>query len=351
MITSTFFAASTNLLSGGFLSPGILMLLIIVMIPVALYAQFRVSSTYKRNSEILSRGGITGREAAQAVMEHAGITDIEITEIEGHLTDHYDPLNKRLALSSENYRGTSLAALGVAAHEAGHAIQHKVGYSMLHFRMALVPATNFVSRVVPILFLAGFFARPRPDRHVPRRGHHLLRCHHAVSTGDAARRIRRYPAGEGSARRARHPGPRRNARRASTRRWTPLALTVPGSLCQLGCCTPCSTCCPRGGTDETQKALNMRSGGPRDAARPFDYCFPHSDRSKCGSVKLQVVRGAAGQSGSVSAGLFLFRNGPSSVRITPFCFAYSSQCASNSAYLAGFFRERSSVSPGSERRV
>ena len=157
MITSTFLAASTSILSGGFLSPGVLMILIIVMIPVALYAQYRVTSTYNRNAQVLSRGGITGREAASAVMAHAGITDVEITEIEGHLTDHYDPLNKRLALSSENYRGTSLAALGVAAHEAGHAIQHKVGYSMLHFRMALVPATNFVSRVVPILMLAGFF--------------------------------------------------------------------------------------------------------------------------------------------------------------------------------------------------
>jgi hypothetical protein len=82
---------------------------------------------------------------------------VEIAQTEGHLTDHYDPLNKRLVLSEENYHGTSLAALGVAAHEAGHAIQHKVGYSMLHFRMALVPATNFVSRVLPVVMLVGFF--------------------------------------------------------------------------------------------------------------------------------------------------------------------------------------------------
>ncbi|MEO6874170.1 MAG: zinc metallopeptidase [Opitutaceae bacterium] len=159
MLTSTFLAAAAapSILSGGFLSPGVLMILIIFMIPVALYAQFRVSSTYKRNAQIPSRGGITGREAAQAVMEHAGITDVEITETEGHLTDHYDPINKRLVLSSENYRGSSLAAVGVAAHEAGHAIQHKVGYSMLNFRMALVPATNFVSRAVPIVLFAGFF--------------------------------------------------------------------------------------------------------------------------------------------------------------------------------------------------
>jgi Zn-dependent membrane protease YugP len=155
MMTSAFFAASA--LSGGFLSPGVLILLVIVMIPVSLYAQFRVSSTYRRNAAIPSRGRITGREAAEAVMSRAGITDVTIEMTEGHLTDHYDPINKQLVLSEENYRGTSLAALGVAAHEAGHAIQHKVGYSMLHFRMALVPATNFVSRVVPILMLAGFF--------------------------------------------------------------------------------------------------------------------------------------------------------------------------------------------------
>jgi Zn-dependent membrane protease YugP len=155
MITSTFFAAS--LLSGGFLSPTVLFILVIVMIPVSLWAQFRVSSTYNKNAEIPSRGGITGKEAAEAVMNRAGITDVTIEMTDGHLTDHYDPINKQLVLSAENYNGTSLAALGVAAHEAGHAIQHKVGYTMLHLRMALVPATNFVSRVVPILMLAGFF--------------------------------------------------------------------------------------------------------------------------------------------------------------------------------------------------
>ena len=90
-------------------------------------------------------------------MAHAGITDVEITEIEGHLTDHYDPMHKRLVLSSENYRGTSLAALGVAAHEAGHAIQHKEGYAMLNWRMALVPATQIVSQVLPFIILASWF--------------------------------------------------------------------------------------------------------------------------------------------------------------------------------------------------
>jgi Zn-dependent membrane protease YugP len=140
-----------------FLSPGLFMLLFVIVMVLSLYAQIRVSSVYNKNAQIPSRGGITGREAAAAVMSNAGINDVEITETDGHLTDHYDPVNKRLVLSGENYRGTSLAALGVAAHEAGHAIQHKVGYSMLHFRMALVPVTNIVTRAIPIVMLAGFF--------------------------------------------------------------------------------------------------------------------------------------------------------------------------------------------------
>ena len=133
------------------------MLLFVFVLIFSFYAQYRVSSAYNKNSRILSRGGITGREAAEAVMAQAGITDVTINEIPGHLTDHYDPMRKELSLSSENYRGTSLAALGVAAHESGHAIQHHVGYQMLYARMALVPATQFVSRVIPFLFLASYF--------------------------------------------------------------------------------------------------------------------------------------------------------------------------------------------------
>jgi Zn-dependent membrane protease YugP len=141
----------------GFLPPGLFWVLFIIVLIFSLYAQFKVSSAYSKNSQILSRGGITGREAAEAVMRRAGIDDVEITETEGHLTDHYDPMHKRLVLSSENFHGTSLAALGVAAHESGHAIQHKVGYKMLDFRMALVPATQIVSQVIPFLILASYF--------------------------------------------------------------------------------------------------------------------------------------------------------------------------------------------------
>jgi Zn-dependent membrane protease YugP len=140
-----------------FIPQPVFWLLFIVVFVFAFYAQMRVSSAYAKNVQIPSRGRITGREAAEAVMARAGITDVEIVEIPGHLTDHYDPLNKRLCLSSENYRGTSLAALGVATHESGHAIQHKVGYRALQARMALVPVTQFTSSLLPFIMFGGFF--------------------------------------------------------------------------------------------------------------------------------------------------------------------------------------------------
>jgi hypothetical protein len=130
-------------------------ILIIVPMLFGLYAQFRIRSAYNRNVEIPSRGRISGREAAQAVMDSAGITDVEIVQVPGELTDHYDPINKRLALSEHNYHGTSLAALGVAAHEAGHAIQHKVGYSMMTVRQTLAPATQIAAGVSNFVLLLG----------------------------------------------------------------------------------------------------------------------------------------------------------------------------------------------------
>jgi Zn-dependent membrane protease YugP len=144
------------LLAYFYISPGIFWSLFIFVFAFSIYAQIKVSSAYGRNSRIQSRGGITGRDAAAAVMAHAGIHDVEIDETEGHLTDHYDPVQKKLVLSSENYRGTSLAAVGVAAHEAGHALQHKEGFRMLEFRMALVPATRIASSVVPFIYIASF---------------------------------------------------------------------------------------------------------------------------------------------------------------------------------------------------
>jgi Zn-dependent membrane protease YugP len=130
-------------------------LLIIVPLLFGFYAQMRVTSAYNKNVRIPSRGHISGREAAAAVMESAGIHDVEIIRVPGQLTDHYDPSKKRLALSEHNYDGTSLAALGVAAHEAGHAIQHKVGYSMMKFRQVLVPSTQIASGASQLLIIVG----------------------------------------------------------------------------------------------------------------------------------------------------------------------------------------------------
>lgn len=130
-------------------------LLIIVPLLFGFYAQMRVTSAYNKNVRIPSRGHISGREAAAAVMESAGIHDVEIIRVPGQLTDHYDPSKKRLALSEFNYDGTSLAALGVAAHEAGHAIQHKVGYAMMNIRQTLVPVTQIASGASQFLIIIG----------------------------------------------------------------------------------------------------------------------------------------------------------------------------------------------------
>lgn len=135
-------------------------LFLFLIIPTALlgiYAQSKVQGTYKKWSRVASRSRITGREAAAYVMQKAGISDVEITSTRGHLTDHYDPARKRLVLSEENYNGSSLAALGVAAHEAGHAVQHSTGYAMLKLRMSLVPVTMLASQLLPFIIIGGFF--------------------------------------------------------------------------------------------------------------------------------------------------------------------------------------------------
>jgi len=130
---------------------------IIVPLLLGIWAQMRIGSTYKKWTQVKSKSGLTGADAAEAILRAAAIHDVEIIEIPGHLTDHYDPMNKRLALSRENFRGTSLAALGVAAHESGHAIQHKIGYAPLKLRSALIPITNIASQILPFVILGGFF--------------------------------------------------------------------------------------------------------------------------------------------------------------------------------------------------
>jgi Zn-dependent membrane protease YugP len=110
---------------------------------------------YARWSQVTARSGATGAEVASAILERAGIRDVEILAHDEMLGDHYDPFHKRLVLSQQNYHGQSVAALGVAAHECGHAIQHAHGYGPLHLRMVAVGATQFASQIVVWLPMLG----------------------------------------------------------------------------------------------------------------------------------------------------------------------------------------------------
>lgn len=124
---------------------------------ISLWAAARVKSVYHHYSQVPAASGATGAEVAAAILDRAGIHDVEIVPHDEMLGDHYDPTHKRLVLSAANYHGNSLAALGVAAHECGHAIQHKIAYAPLTWRMASVGATNFASQIVMFLPILGFF--------------------------------------------------------------------------------------------------------------------------------------------------------------------------------------------------
>ena len=139
------------------LNPAITGLLIFVVLVVAIIAQVRVSSAFKRYSQVRARAGRTGAEVAEEILADAGITDVEVTRAESFLGDHYDPTKKQLCLSPGVYDSESIAALGVAAHECGHAIQHKQAYAPLRIRMAIVPVTMVASQMLPFIFIGGFF--------------------------------------------------------------------------------------------------------------------------------------------------------------------------------------------------
>jgi len=130
-------------------------ILFIGTMALSLWAMWRVKSVYKRYSQGVVRSGLTGGEVAAQILRRTGIRDVEITHADGMLGDHYDPIHKRLVLSSENYNGRSCAALGVAAHECGHAIQHARAYAPLHWRMAAVGITTYANHVVMFLPLLG----------------------------------------------------------------------------------------------------------------------------------------------------------------------------------------------------
>lgn len=132
------------------------LLLIGVPLLLGLYAQMRVSGAFGKYKRVRATSNITGAEAARQILNAAQIHDVEVREINGMLGDHYDPMHKRLCLSSEVYNTPSVAALGIAAHECGHAIQHKNAYAPLQLRMAIVPVTQFASQLLPLVIIGGF---------------------------------------------------------------------------------------------------------------------------------------------------------------------------------------------------
>lgn len=134
-------------------------LLVVIGALLSLMASAKVKSSFARYSNVRSMSGMTGREAAERILRNSGIYDVQVQHIYGNLTDHYDPRNKVLSLSDSVYNSNSVAAIGVAAHECGHAIQHAKGYAPLSIRGALVPVAHFGSTISWPLILMGLLIR------------------------------------------------------------------------------------------------------------------------------------------------------------------------------------------------
>ena len=130
----------------------------LILIPAmifSLWAQYKVNSTFKQYAKVSNRHGLTGADAARRVLDAAGLYHVRIERVRGHLTDHYDPRENVIRLSDATYASTSVAAIGVAAHEAGHAVQHAEGYVPIKVRSAIIPLTRFGSFLAMPLFLIG----------------------------------------------------------------------------------------------------------------------------------------------------------------------------------------------------
>src|SRR3954454_12704834 len=126
---------------------------------IGIWAQIRVSSAFRKWGEVRASSNITGAEAAREILQAAQIHDVEVVETNDFLGDHYDPTKKRLCLSTNVYNTPSVAALGIAAHETGHAIQHAKAYAPLKARMAIVPMTMVASQMLPFVIFGGLFFR------------------------------------------------------------------------------------------------------------------------------------------------------------------------------------------------
>ncbi len=133
-----------------FYDSGYMLVMLIGMVLVFIPQMF-VKNTYAKYSQVKNSRGITGAEVAQAILAHNGVHNVQVEPVHGFLTDHYDPTTRKIRLSEEIYHGRSIAGVAVAAHEAGHALQHATGYYPVVLRSAMVPAVNFGSNLGPIL--------------------------------------------------------------------------------------------------------------------------------------------------------------------------------------------------------
>ena len=134
-------------------------ILVLMGVVICLIASAKMNSTFSRYSRVRNHSGMTGRDAAEQILHREGLYDVRIEHISGNLTDHYDPRTRTLRLSDATYNSTSVAALGVAAHECGHAVQHATGYVPLKLRSSLVPVANFGSSIAWPLIIIGLMMR------------------------------------------------------------------------------------------------------------------------------------------------------------------------------------------------
>ena len=132
------------------------MILLLIGMALSMLASAKVQSTFAAYSRVRSKTGMTGAQAAERILRSQGIDYVRVGHVRGNLTDHYDPKNKVLNLSDTVYNSTSVSAIGVAAHECGHAVQDKVGYFLLNFRGSLVPAANFGTQLSWPLIIIGY---------------------------------------------------------------------------------------------------------------------------------------------------------------------------------------------------
>lgn len=133
-------------------------LLVLAGAILSIWASARVNSTFQKYAKVRSMSGMSGAQVARVILDRNGLSHIPVEHVSGNLSDHYDPTRKVLRLSDSTYQSDSVAAIGVAAHECGHAIQHKEGYGPLKFRNTIVPAANLGSRMgIPIILLGLFF--------------------------------------------------------------------------------------------------------------------------------------------------------------------------------------------------